>query len=331
MRSRAPIFKEPKAISLRGFSRHGGVAEYLVFGHRAIERDGSSVERLPSHQARLLRDLADPLDEEALADMLSYWRFDLDRLRERPRNDSSGGPGKPRIDLDVEITIRGNLKVEWFPSRVPGGPPGAPTRKTDFLEFDRWETRHPGYQTRPTNELLFLHGVEQALHTLRDRELRGFQPLDHVLLAGAAAAVDLLKERLEPHFDVTMARDVFVTWQEGDPDPPEDWFPSWRISTWEIDLPLRRQKAAELEELGALAERHGFSEAALFEAVEYEETRPRKSGPGPSPYTLAERVGKVLRDRGHKATKRSVERAFYLLRTHRASREAWPAGYGATD
>jgi hypothetical protein len=124
---------------------------------------GWESQTLPPYQSSLLRDLADPLDEEALADMLAYWNYDLERLTTRGRGWHDGIPAKPQIDVVIELTSKGNLKAEWFPRGWNRYGIQFDSIGFDFQYFYRAESRSSGYHSRPSNELFFLHDLEMVL------------------------------------------------------------------------------------------------------------------------------------------------------------------------
>src|SRR5436190_21921342 len=87
----------------------------------------------------------------------------------------------------------------------------------DALDWTYWyalDHRSGGWDSRPSNELLFIHDMDHALYTVLDRrsQLRSVQIRDHVLLQGVARLVDELKCRLDTNFEVTMLTDIFVEW-----------------------------------------------------------------------------------------------------------------------
>jgi hypothetical protein len=73
MRRNPPRSPAEKAISLEDFWPRAHTLEYLTFLVVALARAGLDENHLAPYQDSLLRDLRDPLDEEALAKMLAYW------------------------------------------------------------------------------------------------------------------------------------------------------------------------------------------------------------------------------------------------------------------
>jgi hypothetical protein len=310
-------------ITLDGFYAHFDVEQCIAFMARAMERAGWDADELPEHQLRLYRDLHGPLDEEALADMLEYWVFDLNKLYDRGRNGWGAGraPAKPEIDVWIEITSKGNLKAEWFPRR--GGVHHVPA-DSDFLHFIRSQNRRVAFDSRPSNELFFLHEFE-SVHRHALHEFEGpTAALNTPLLAACARVVELLKKRLDYHFAVRMCTDVVVEWGETEHDGDDWWRTRYTLVSWEIIDPEQRARLAELAELDGLEDHLGFSEAALLEAKARLEERTGKTGPSPSPRTLPERLARELKKQGLPATEGKVKRAIELIERYRAQSNVVP-------
>lgn len=303
-------------ITLDGFYRYFDIEECVAFMARAMERAGWAAEELPERQRTLYDDLHEPLDEEALADMLRYWLFDLEKLYTRERRGWGLGraPAKPEIDVRVEVTSKGNFKAEWFPRR--GSIHHVPS-DSDFVWFRRSENRGIAFTTRPSNELFFLHGLAAT----RQAALQQFDgptaALNTPLLAACARVVERLKHRLDYHFSVRMCTDVAVEWGESDEDGNDPWRTRCELVSWEIIDPEERTRLAELAELAELEDRAGFSEAALMEAKARLDDRIGKTGPTPAPHTLPERLARELKKQGLPATEGKVKRALSLIERHR--------------
>ena len=252
--------------------------------------------------------------------MHNYWEYDQEALLKRTPEYLKHIPSCPRIDIFVEVTTKGNLKAEWFPRdchRFTWGNPDS-----DFKRWSRLDHRFGAFDSRPSNELFFLHDFEHVLESLSPRSFHHrTAALDQVLLAACARVVEKLKDRLEHHFEVRMCTDVFVEWQEQDCDGAERWPADRRIVKWEIDDPAERTAAAERAELDEMELRLGFSEPLLTEVWHAEIDRKRPSGPAPSPHTLAESISRELKRRGKPATKGKVERAIELISRHRRPSE----------
>lgn len=300
-----------QTITLDGFSRYASLEDCLKFIAVALDRVGLTEDDLTPYQQSLFRDLDDPLDEEALAAMLAWWRLDLNLLFERGKKQGYPSPAKPRIDVRIEITSKGNLKSEWFPRNLWEGSESS----SDFTYFSDSRNRHVAFDSRPANELFFIRGVDHAIITTKIADHGRTRILDHVLLTACMRVIERLRSRLDCHFDVRMLTDVFVEWDG------EDGF-GWDvvergITKFEIDDPAARIRAAELEELNHLEERLGFSEGAIVAARDVVQKRKRPSGPPPAPHTLNERIAKELKANGFPATKGKVERALNLIERFR--------------
>lgn len=276
----------------------------------ALQRADLDLNALRSSQLALFQALHHPLDEEALADMLAYWRFDLRKLSAR----ANGGFAKPQIDVRIEITTKGNLKAEWFPRDGEHGD----NRQSDIPHFRRHANRSYDITSRPTNELIFLRSFREVLHCFLDQENTGAAPLNAVLLGACHKAVELLKERLSYHFDVRMLTDVFIKWEEIESESGRWWNDGYRLVSWEIGDPRERKRAAELLELEQIEELYGFSESALLEAGAALAAKLKLADETPLNMLPADKLAKGLRDRGcAKAGKRSVERVLALIAEYR--------------
>lgn len=311
-RSRNPTVQ----FSLDRFHKYLGLDRCLQLIWWELGRLGVDVDDLPPYQREILEDLSSPIDEEAMADMLAYWEYDLPYLAERGRSWKKI-PAKPRIDVEVEITSKGNLKAEWFPRGFNrwGAPPGEVD--SDFLYWQRFESRGSGYYGRPSNELIFIHGVEHALITVRFNEREWAQPtrdLDHVLLHACGEVVGLLKDRLENHFDVRMLTDVFIEYTP-EPDIKDRWdAPPPKIVDWELADPEQKQAEAEQAEIASMEDRIGVSAETLLAA--WGKVEAEAAGVGNA--DLYARTAKRLREAGHDIKRPAVERAMRLIKRHEA-------------
>ena len=315
-------------ITLAGFYRHMDHERCMRWLARELGRLNIRSDELLPYQADLYNDLWNPLDEWTIAQMLRWWEFDLQRLVERGRGWDKQTPAKPQIDINLEVTSKGNFKAEWYPRGWldRGWRRAGDTEGTDFRFFYPTDHRFVAFDSRPSNELFFIHDVEHALGTLSPSsyDQRSIRLLDHVLLAACARVVENLKARLEPHFDVRMLTDVFVAWDEE--ESPNSWdVKNTRIARWEIDDPEARKAAAERVELAELEQRLGFTEKAFVDAWEIESAGKKgATGPAPAPHTLRDRVARALKRAGFPATPTKVDRARYLIERHRQESNVVP-------
>jgi hypothetical protein len=306
--------------NLQHFSRYSHYQDCLAViwqnvGSSGLERD----ELLLPYQQRIFGDLEDGIDEGALERLYDWWDYDLKRLYERAPRYRPNEPAKPRINLWMERTSKGNFKCEWWPVGFDSQGNRYSPEPPDWSYWFRFDNRHGGWDSRPSNELIFIHDIDYALTTIRlpDHDPRPISQLDAVLLKGVAELVSSLRARLERHFEVTMLRDVFVAWdprKSGIFDGPD------RMLKWEIDDPKRRENEAELAELGAIKEKLGFTEAH-FEHLWSACLAKKASGPPPLPDNIAPKVAKALREEGLRdITARETKRVRYLIDKHRPKR-----------
>jgi hypothetical protein len=304
-------------FSLDGFYQSMSLERCIEFAWFQIGRIAAEERDLPPFQRRLLEDLSGPLDEVVLAEMHDYWRYDQAALFSRNQRQGVPRPARPRIDVFLEITSKGNFKAEWYPRGLNRHSDTTLDRiGSDFTWWMRFENRNGSFDSRPSNEFFFLHGIDGPLRYLRHQHPSPrFELLDHVLLRACEAAVERLKYRLEHSFDVCMKQDVFTEWAERKRSP-QDWFGETRLISWQVDDPVKRRAEAELAELAQIEHWLGVSERRLLEVCE-ELSAKRATGPTPIPQTLPERAAKRLKQEGGKATKGKVERALGLIRAHR--------------
>lgn len=285
---------------------------------------------LPPYQQSILRSLERGLDEEALAAMHDYWNYNHELIRERRGilRAYRPTPAKPRIDVSVFLSSKGNLIVEWRPAGMEFG---KLTRACDWSHWEVEKNRGVDYTSRPSNELMFVHGVSFAtgpfpgIYDQRDRVERLM--VDAILLQATAAMMEELKQRLDYSFEVRMITDVFAEWEEVEnkdwPDGRADVLASWKIEN--VAERNERMKAEEaertrLEELGELErfqELYGCTIEVFAEAMTEPDAK-KATGRVPSPDTKAERVSRKLKKAGYsKMTLAAVERCRALLERHR--------------
>jgi hypothetical protein len=128
--------------------------------------------------------------------LLDFRLWDLPRLRAR-----NPEIARPRIDVVVALTTKGNLTVTWRPTEYTEK--GArPTH-----DFAAWQRHYAlnDYQAvaaRPNNELLFIHDVEM-LRSYPDQ--RPFVSTKHrILLYATRSLVQQIEQQLGDFFEVTV-------------------------------------------------------------------------------------------------------------------------------
>jgi hypothetical protein len=91
--------------------------------------------------------------------MYDWWNYNHEAICTRG-NYVAGGydhrPARHRVDLTVFLTSKDNLIVEWCPSGMEFN------RLTPECDWVRWRAernRRVNWDSRPTNELLFVHEV----------------------------------------------------------------------------------------------------------------------------------------------------------------------------
>lgn len=307
-------------VLLHGFHPYLDLPECLEFIWRAMARLDLEEDDLLPYQSEILRDLADPFDEEALAAMLRYWEYDIRKLVERGRG-SGAGAARPRVDLEVELTSKGNLKVEWFPQgyTIWGAPLG--DHESDFVYWRRDESRGAGFGGRPSNELFFIHGVRSAVSTVDNPDRAYSHPLrelDHILLQACLGVVKRLKDRLDYSFEVSMRRDIFVEYTPEFEMRDRRHSPPPKIVKWEIADPKRKQAEADDVEIAKMGERIGVNAEELlrlWSEIEIEAAGDRRAD-------VAARTAKRLRDGGIDVKKPAIEREYALIQRRKRFRGA---------
>jgi len=307
-----------EAFCSHKFSAWGGLSQTLSFIDRELGRLGLDPHELRREQS--LSDLREPLDEDALAEMLDWWRFDLDKLIARRRNGYQG-PAKPRVDLTVEVTTKGNLKVEWFPRGWGLWGPIGPSYETDtdFRNWLRLESRNGSFHSRPSNELLFIHDVAPLIWTLNEdpQSFGGREQFSHLLLYGCYQAIERLKERLERSFEVRCITDLIVEIEDRSSALASNNRP-FRLKRWEVVDVEKHESEAALKILNKMRVKHG-SDLELFLECWRKELLPKSSGLKPAERTLASRVAKALRTAGGTITAGEVSRYMDLVKAHQPS------------
>jgi hypothetical protein len=146
-------------------------SEYIAWVYSELVNQGIDVLELPA-RFRVLKDLnswRDAFPNDAFARSLCWNSYDLEVLLDRSQ--ATKTIAKPRIEVSAEITTKQNLSVRWNPSGFHeaeddgNGPmrsynvldPNAFREPPDFRQFRGDE--QPSFEGRPSNELMFIHGV----------------------------------------------------------------------------------------------------------------------------------------------------------------------------
>ena len=309
-------------FDLSRFSRSRPCPRHLKFIWRELGRLQLERHDLAPYQSEMLRDLADGLDEESLAEMHNYWEYNTEQLfrRRRDRWGAEGIPGKPRIDVVLEMTSKGNFKAEWFPRGWNRW--GAPLQDhigSDFPNWSRYGHRHIGYDSRPSNELFFIRGASHTVDHLRRRlDDRWFVALDPVLLAACSGLVEELKERLQRHFEVRMITDLFLEWRTIEAESKSFFDEADELVSWKIEDPEVVAERNERAELACSAERFGFTADDLMQCWQVEAAKPRC--PAPDTNAFRNRIIKALKAQGRNTSPRQVERFLQLLAKYEPTR-----------
>jgi hypothetical protein len=273
----------------------------------------------------LLRDLEGGFDEEALAAMHDYWNYNHDAIAKRGQYGRGAygiGLARPRIDLTVFITSKDNLVVEWRPT---GMEYDRLTPECDWLRWRAERNRGVAFDSRPSNELLFLHEVRPAMRRFPGMyDFKWDKPerimIDAILLQATAAMVGELKDRLKCSFEVNMVTDIFTEWEEVEcaswPRGKEEVLASWKIEN--IEERKRRQQLADLERV-----QKEFPVSLEEFVTTLVDAGVRRSGPPPTRDTKSEKATKALKKAGYSITLGQVQQYRALLEKYRP--ELFPA------
>lgn len=259
---------------------------------QAIERH----ERAP-HTQTVLSDLLDWLSErpaEPFSKLFNWQTLDFVQMRSRLEKDRTS---KPRIEISAHITKMNNLSVRWHPrgwrlaefdwNRQDQSYSNLITHRKwreppDFHWFSGDE--EPTFNSRPSNELMYIHGVGSLEPTPRDTygayATYNSDVVDSILICAVRSAYEGLIQQLEHNFEVDVIDAFdFVTREEIDEASSELYqHTTHRVVEWSLEdaseVRKRRDEAAaikqakrEMNELANLSKTYGFTVEGLIEAL----------------------------------------------------------------
>lgn len=324
-----------RALSSRGLSgirppsRYAGWLGGLIHLHQELARLGLEVRDLKPYQEHILYELDNGVDESAFADLHAWWAYDTQKLLKRGKGRSR--PAKPRIDLTIAFTSKGNLSVTWQPTGFVNDEPGP---NSDWVHW----RRVPGVGNyRPENELLFIRDLRTPYGRIRSdanpkadsalpdyfqrpemkKEVarwrkeyrRDDRTIDATLLQIAEGLVRQLQHRLDQTFDVTMITDIYVEWREDEEKSHASEHP---LRKWEIEDVADRTERLEREELAGLPDKYGCTIEAFVQAFAGAD-KSKRSGKKLDPNSKDDRVTKALKKAGYSKVTLSIAKRYREL------------------
>jgi hypothetical protein len=347
-----PPTTPPRLRLFRPVSWYSGVmvesaGEYVSHILRELGRLGFEIHEIerrdrPPNTKTVLSDLIDWLSEhpgQAFAKLVNWRTLDLAQIRSRLEKDRSA---RPRIEVSAHITKMNNLSVRWH----PGG--------WKLTEFDWHRTDHshsnlithrkwreppdffwfvgdedPTFDSRPSNELMYIRGVGNLQPEPRDNygayATYNTDVADSILICAVRSAYEGLIRQLEYSFEVDVVDAFdFVTRDEIDETDPSPYrSPTHRVVAWSLEdaseLQARREKDAVIErekhdraELANVPATHGFALEAFVAALLRASSK-KTSGPAPSGEHVNRDAAKGLRGAGFKVDAGDVRRIRQLI------------------
>ena len=245
---------------------------------------------------------------------------------------------KPRIEISAHITKMNNLSVRWYPGgwrqsfficdfKSHTSPNLIPRHKWSQAPDFHWFVgdEDPTFNSRPTNELMYLRGVG-GLDPDPDRRYGPYSEYnsdvaDSVLVCAVRSAYERLIEQCRLVFEVEVLDefDFKVRDEDDEADPSSPRFPLHRVVSWSLKdaAELRSQRRQEAErrekiELDNVSVSHGFSLELLIAAVVRASHR-KSTGPAPSEEAANRNAAKELRAAGFKVDAGDVRRIRQLI------------------
>lgn len=325
--------------------RHRSPSEYITHMLTETGRLGFQIHEIeasgrPPNRQTVLSDIIDWLDDhpgENYANLLDWKSFDFEQLASRFERQRDA---KPRIEISAAITKMENLSVRWHPMGWHAAPPNWSGIRDDYNMIGqklwsaapdfRWfrGDQEIGFNTRPTNELMYIRGVgnlkpeprEYGPYATFNRDV-----VDGILIGAVRAAYENLIEQLRHSFEVEVldAFDFEVREFDRGHDEFSNRFPVRRVVDWSLENASvlnerRNREAAVVREAEARAdlaqfdERHGCTLALLADALAIA-ARPGKGGAVPSTEQINRAAAKDLRTRGATLNAGDVRRFRLLL------------------
>lgn len=213
-----------KLIEPKPWYQHTGASEYLTHVLTEMTRLGLYDEwRYGTHELSVLSELMRWFDDQPsqqLADLHRWEYFDLPKLLAQWK-DHDRAP-RPRIELSVEITLRHNLSVRWYPAGYRDSVPtwegeiegySGDLRRRRFVEppdFRHYVQGRLYASYRPEHELMFIRDVGYLRPEWRGRSAAGLgnvEVLHELLICAVRSAFDHFVTGLRRSYDVTLLDD----------------------------------------------------------------------------------------------------------------------------
>ncbi|NJM35559.1 MAG: hypothetical protein HC850_13635 [Rhodomicrobium sp.] len=306
----------------------GDYVAHILMELGRLGLDISDIERTdrPPNRETVLSDLIEWLSDfpgEAFARLVNWQTLDFAQLQLRLKENLHA---KPRIELSAHITKMNNLTVLWHPE-------GWRNTEFDFNRADRdhsnlithrkWRQppdfqwfvgdEEPTFDSRPSNELLFLRGVGNLRPEFRDYgpyAKYNKDVVDSILICAVRAAYESLIKQLQYCFEVNVLNNFDFTMQKEseEVEPAPFGHSIHRVIGWTledaVELRARQERDRAIEEekcdratLANVESTYGFTMATFIAALS-EASSKKASGPAPSSNYINQRAAKKLRNTG---------------------------------
>lgn len=252
-----------------GWFEHRSAGDYAAHVRHEFGRLGIEDSDLPGPVGEVYWSLQCHRDNEyALEDMLTPAAWDLVALQERidearKRFTQLNEFPRPRALVHPYVTSKGNLSVVWRPRPIER-----------HSEQNDWaipiSAYTPSYQ-RPTNELIFIRGVQylrswigDAKSRLRARRLfpaeeaEGLAFLCSDLISWTRAQVQELVDQIGRVLDVEVTQAFYFS-TEPVTRPDDEWFKAEVVTSWDLLPPDEFQKREMQDWLKSFPDQFGMS------------------------------------------------------------------------